>query len=196
MSASALAAPYTVKPGDTLSKIAREHGTSVQTLMTLNKLSNPTLDVGQKLNLPDAPAATGKSRASTSGAARAPQQGIVRAASSRYLGIPYRLGGTGNGGIDCSAFTGRVMADLGIRLPRTSAEQYGVGTPVARSELREGDLVFFNTTGRGVSHVGIYVGNGEFAHANSYLNRVIIEKLSASYYASRYVGARRVIGVL
>lgn len=116
-------------------------------------------------------------------------------AASRYLGIRYVLGGMGGrGGIDCSAYTMRVMQQLGVNLPRTSRSQWRVGRAVSSRNLRPGDLVFFNTSGRGVSHVGIYMGNGMFANANSYRGRTLIEPLFGnSYWAKRYIGARRVL---
>ncbi len=85
-----------------------------------------------------------------------------------------------------------IFNKLGIDLPHQSGSQFSMGTAVSRSDLREGDLVFFNTSGKGVSHVGIYVGNGKFAHASS-SNGVIINALSESYYVNRYVGAKRVM---
>lgn len=119
----------------------------------------------------------------------------ISTAASRYLGIRYVLGGMGGrGGIDCSAYTMRVMQQLGVNLPRTSRSQWRVGRAVSSRNLRPGDLVFFNTSGRGVSHVGIYMGNGMFANANSYRGRTLIEPLFGnSYWAKRYIGARRVL---
>lgn len=111
---------------------------------------------------------------------------------SKTIGISYKTGGTTTAGFDCSGYTRYVFTKLGLSLPRTSQAQYKVGSSVSRSELRSGDLVFFNTTGRGVSHVGIYVGNGKFANSSS-SHGVTISSLSQSYWASRYVGAKRVM---
>lgn len=108
------------------------------------------------------------------------------------LGTPYRTAGTSLNGFDCSGFTSYVFDKLGVDLPRQSSSQYSAGTKIDRSDLRAGDLVFFNTTGRGISHVGIYVGNGKFAHSSS-SNGVRYDNLSSSYYAERYVGASRVM---
>jgi len=110
----------------------------------------------------------------------------------RTIGVSYKTGGTTTNGFDCSGFTRYVFLKLGITLPRQSASQYQIGTAVARNEMRPGDLVFFNTSGRGVSHVGVFVGNGKFAHASS-SRGVMISPLSQSYYANRYVGAKRVM---
>ena len=83
---------------------------------------------------------------------------------------------------------------MGINIPRTAAGQWRTGYAVNSRSLRAGDLVFFNTTGRGVSHVGIYLGSDQMANANSYYGRTIVESMFGNkYWASRYVGARRVI---
>lgn len=108
------------------------------------------------------------------------------------IGIDYDYGGTSKSGFDCSGFTGYVFKKLGIDLPRTSRDQAAKGKKVARDSLRAGDLVFFNTSGSGISHVGIYVGNNKFAHSSS-SKGVTISGMDDSYYAKRYVTARRVM---
>lgn len=108
------------------------------------------------------------------------------------MGIPYDDGGGDSAGMDCSGFVVSVYGEAaGIGLPRSSQEQYGEGDPVGADELQFGDLVFFNTTGRLPSHVGVYVGDGLFAHA-SVSAGVTVSFLSQEYYRDRYVGARRV----
>ena len=111
----------------------------------------------------------------------------------RFLGVPYEYGGTGREGMDCSAFTAIVYEDATRRqIPRSTADQYQEGTDVDRDQLRFGDLVFFNTTGRTPSHVGIYIEDDLFAHASvSY--GVTISSMESSYYRNRFVGARRLI---
>ncbi|GAA0505140.1 C40 family peptidase [Deinococcus depolymerans] len=190
---TASATSYTVKAGDTLYSIAKATGVDASTLMKLNRLGSSTINVGQKLNVGGASASTPAARPAA--AAPAPQGGtFVRAAATRYLGIRYVLGGTGNGGIDCSGFTMNVFRQMGINLPRTAAAQWRVGSAVSRRDLRAGDLVFFNTMGRTASHVGIYLGDGMMANANSYHGRTIVEPLFGNaYWASRYDGARRVL---
>lgn len=111
----------------------------------------------------------------------------------RFLGVPYEYGGASREGMDCSAFTARVYEDATRRLiPRSTADQYEEGTDVDRDQLHFGDLVFFNTTGRTPSHVGIYIEDDLFAHASvSY--GVTISSMESSYYRNRFVGARRII---
>ncbi|MBT2292266.1 C40 family peptidase [Paenibacillus albidus] len=111
---------------------------------------------------------------------------------TKTLGTSYKMGGTTLNGFDCSGFTNYVFKSLGISLPRTSKAQFHVGTAVSRNNMRPGDLVFFNTTGRGVSHVGIFVGNGRFAQSSS-SRGVTISSLNESYWANRYIGAKRVM---
>ena len=108
----------------------------------------------------------------------------------RFLGVPYVFGGTSTSGFDCSGFVQHVFAMVGIALPRTADVQYDVGHR-ALGGPRAGDLVFFDTYG-GVSHVGIYLGHGKFVHASS-SHGVMVSRLSDSYWAVRYVGAKRLI---
>ncbi|MFE4714609.1 C40 family peptidase [Paenibacillus sp. NPDC056722] len=111
---------------------------------------------------------------------------------TKTLGTSYKTGGTSTAGFDCSGFTTYVYKSIGISLPRTSQSQYNAGTSISRSQMRPGDLVFFNTLGNGVSHVGIFVGNGKFAQSSS-SHGVIISSLSEKYWADRYIGAKRIM---
>lgn len=111
----------------------------------------------------------------------------------KLIGIEYRYAGTTTKGFDCSGFTMYVLNQLGIDISHSSREQAKTGKSVAKDDLRPGDLVFFDTSGgNGISHVGIYLGDDVFAHSSSN-NGVIRNKLSESYYAKRYVSARRVL---
>lgn len=106
-------------------------------------------------------------------------------------GTPYVFGGTTRSGFDCSGFTKYVLSSSGISLPRTSFAQFASGSAVGRDNLQPGDLVFFTTYAKGASHVGIYTGGGRFVHASNPNSDVKVSNLSDSFYASRYLGARR-----
>jgi cell wall-associated NlpC family hydrolase len=108
----------------------------------------------------------------------------------RFLGVPYVFGGTTSAGFDCSGFVQHVFAMIGIQLPRTADAQYDAGHAI-RGPMRPGDLVFFQTYAPGVSHVGIYLGHGKFVSASDH--GVMISSLSSSYWAHRFVGAKRMI---
>lgn len=104
----------------------------------------------------------------------------------------YRYGGSSKKGIDCSALTGLLLSTVyGVVLPRTAREQFSRSSKISREEIKEGDLVFFNTRG-GVSHVGVYLANDYFVHA-SVSSGVTISNLNDSYYSRKYIGAGRVI---
>ncbi|MDX6768090.1 MAG: C40 family peptidase, partial [Elusimicrobiota bacterium] len=117
----------------------------------------------------------------------------VNASANSYLGVPYVWGGTTHKGIDCSALTQNSYGENRVRLPRVSRQQWVTGAKVGGA-LREGDLVFFNTMGVGVSHVGLVIDpkTRRFMHASS-SRGVVIDDLGKKYYAQRYLGARRVV---
>lgn len=110
------------------------------------------------------------------------------------LGIHYKLGGvTPENGLDCSGLVRYVFKEAwGKDLPRTSAEISQVGQRVEPSDLRPGDLVFYNTLKRGFSHVGIYLGDNKFIHAPSAGGAVRIESMDIGYWKRRFNGARRI----
>ncbi|WP_235610771.1 C40 family peptidase [Bordetella sp. H567] len=119
---------------------------------------------------------------------------VLAGEALNYLGIRYRSGGDSPGtGFDCSGLVNYVAEQsLGLKLPRTAAEMFQIGVPVARNDLQIGDLVFFNTMGRRYSHVGIYVGEDRFVHSPSRGGVVRIERLDMAYWNKRYNGARRI----
>lgn len=112
-----------------------------------------------------------------------------------YLNTPYLWGGTSKRGIDCSAFIQTIMyQSLGVTLPRTSLEQSGVGEPVEKSDLKFGDLIFFDTMRKGrVTHVGMYLSNGFFTHSGSRTG-VAVASLDDEFYTRTFLKARRVTG--
>lgn len=113
--------------------------------------------------------------------------------AKKYLGVPYVWGGTSPSGFDCSGFTHYALLQNGVIVPRTTELQYNSGTAVSKSNLRPGDLVFFTTYKAGPSHVGIYLGDNQFIHASSGAGKIVISDIRNTYYAQRYIGARRVM---
>ena len=129
---------------------------------------------------PDAPAAEA-----------APGTTLIETALA-FRGVPYRYGGSDPTGFDCSGFVQYVFAKFGTMLPREVRDQYRAGAAIDLDEVEAGDLLFFETVSRGASHVGMAVGGGEFVHAPSSRGVVRVERYDASYWASRFVGARRI----
>ena len=120
--------------------------------------------------------------------------GSIVSSAKQHLGTRYVYGGASPSGFDCSGFTQYVMRACGYSIYRTATDQLENGYAVSYSDLQPGDLVFFErtyNTDAPASHVGIYVGGGEFIHAGG--SYVKISSLSSDYYASRYVGARRIV---
>jgi cell wall-associated NlpC family hydrolase len=112
-----------------------------------------------------------------------------------FIGVPYRMGGNAaETGLDCSAFVRLIYKQItGLVLPRTAAEQAASTQTIDRSQLKPGDLVFFNTLQRSFSHVGIYIGEGRFVHSPRTGGQVRIESMNIPYWQTRFNGARRVV---
>ena len=108
-------------------------------------------------------------------------------------GAPYRNGGSDPSGFDCSGFVRYVFSQHGVTVPRTVSEQFRSGAQVDQQHVEAGDLLFFTTVAPGASHVGIAIGGDEFIHAPSGAGQVKVERMSAPYWATRFVGARRVL---
>ncbi|TFE00547.1 C40 family peptidase [Jeotgalibacillus salarius] len=179
---------YTVKSGDTLASIARKHETTVAELMETNHLSGNLILPGQQLSVSfdvNAPAAIDTYSISNSSRV----QNVIDIAMIQ-LGIPYVWGGSAPDGFDCSGFVYYVFREAGLVISRTNAEDqharsYAVNSP------EPGDLVFFeNTYKTGISHVGIYIGNDQFIHANDG-DGVQITSLGNSYWQEKFEGFRR-----
>ena len=139
--------------------------------------------------------AAGAALADSVSAATEKSQKLIEV-GKEYIGTPYRFGGLIKNGepvaFDCSLFVQHVYASLGVELPRTSIEQAKKGEKVDRGSISQGDLLFFRTNGKSISHVAIYVGNGKMIHASSN-HGVTISDLNSSYWKNRYVTARRVL---
>lgn len=184
-------AKYTVQAGDTLYKIAVRQGVSLAALEAVNPQIQDYNNIwaGQVINLPLTP--------------QEQKANSIIATAQSLIGIPYQWGGNSPAtGFDCSGFVQYVFAQNGISLPRESHDQATVGTFVPASQLRKGDLVFFtgtysNNWPNGVTHVGIYMGNGDMIESSSAHNGIgviVVHNFWAnSFYDSHYWGARRVI---
>jgi len=107
-------------------------------------------------------------------------------------GVPYRNGGSDPSGFDCSGLVQWVFAQNGIRMPREVRDQFQTGMQIDLRDVRAGDLLFFETVSDGASHVGLAIGGEQFVHAPSSRGVVRVEKFTATYWATRFVGARRV----
>jgi cell wall-associated NlpC family hydrolase len=145
---------------------------------------------------PEAEAAPAPEPWNSTGAARPPPgiRELMIGNAMSMLGQPYRFGGAAPGGFDCSGLVMYAAGGAGIRLPRTAVEQLGSGVPVARGDLRSGDLVFMHLAHKEL-HVGIAIDNERFVHAPSTGGHVRIDSLAAPLYSRGYLSARRVIGV-
>jgi len=199
---------YTVKNGDSLWTIARKNNTAVDRIVKLNNLKSDLLQPGMHLLVSGQSTAVNTatpSRAATpkvnyqptvsrSGSAITGQD--IVALGAQYLGTPYHYGGSGPGGFDCSGFVSYCYRQFGYQLPRTAAGMAGVGTVVSKEDLVCGDLVLFQGTAGsyGITHVGIYVGSGQFIHSSSTSGRgVVYSSVDDSYYSAHYYGGRRII---
>lgn len=117
---------------------------------------------------------------------------IAARTAERFVGIPYRWGGdTVVDGMDCSGFARAVYNLCGVNIPRTSREQFRVGDPVEREDLRDGDLVFFGASAGEINHVGIFTGNGKFVHAPRRGDDIKVSEMDEAYFTKKFVGARR-----
>lgn len=208
---------YVVKDGDTLTRIAKRYHLSVEELQEINELKGTRLKVGQVLHLKreeeeilgEIEKGAEEGNFEHVAASKEMQQIPISQAADRMeekdpdtpvtiaqglLGVKYRRGGTSlTSGVDCSAFVQKVFQILGVDLPRTAREQFGLGFEVARDALRLGDLVFFkHSKTRRPAHVGIYIGNDQFIHTSLSKRRVRVDSLSTRYFATRFIGGRRI----
>ncbi len=211
---------HLVKNGDTLSGIAKRYHLTVKGLQEINELKGTRLRIGQVLQLKQEEEVPEEEEiqsgegsyesalASNDGSAIPISQGadviveerdlnpLVTVAES-FLGMKYRRGGSNvKTGLDCSAYVQKVFRMVGMDLPRTAREQFGVGMEVARDALRLGDLVFFkrSQTNR-PAHVGIYIGNDQFIHSSTTKRKIRVDSLSARYFSARFIGGRRIQGM-
>jgi cell wall-associated NlpC family hydrolase len=207
---------HLVKNGDTLSGIAKRYHLTVKDLQEINELKGTRLRIGQVLQLKqeeevseeeDFQSGEGSyeaALASNDGLVIPISQGadvseegdlnpLVTVAES-FLGMKYRRGGSNiKTGLDCSAYVQKVFRMVGMDLPRTAREQFGVGMEVARDALRLGDLVFFKRSQKKrPAHVGIYIGNDQFIHSSTTKRKIRVDSLNTRYFSERFIGARRI----
>ena len=199
-------ANYSVKQGDNLYSIAKKYNTTVKNLKSTNNLKSNKLSINQKLKINKKK--TNKTHKTLTNKlsdnivffAHKSKKTVNNSISSlvntakKWIGTRYRFGGTTKRGVDCSAFVKNVYKKHGKSLPRTASSQASVGKHISKNNLKKGDLVFFKGTyKRGISHVGIFLGNNKFIHASSGAHKVIISSLNKAYYHKHYAGARRVV---
>jgi peptidoglycan DL-endopeptidase LytE len=192
----ASAKSYTVQPGDTLFGIAKANNVSLTRLLMINRLTGEQVQPGQVLEIPSgasAAKAAPKRSIQVSNSGMPSNRPSVSRTAYRYIGSRYVFGSNGPYSFDCSGFTRYVLGKQGVKIPRSSLEQSRAGRFVRRNGLMPGDLVFFNTFGRGVSHVAVYVGDNKVVHATNPREGVIVSSLSERYWSARYIGARRVL---
>ena len=135
----------------------------------------------------------GPSELPVTNAARPLERHAVTATALRHRGVPFVDGGATPTWFDCSGFTYYVFRQHGVQLPRSAADQYRAGTAIDPDAIEPGDLLFFETVAPGASHVGLALGPDEFVHAPSERGRVRVERVSSSYWARRFLGARRIL---
>jgi peptidoglycan endopeptidase LytE len=207
--------PYIVKSGDTLSGLSVRTGVSVEEIKKWNHLQSNRLQIGQKLFLKKldssiedeeemgdgdqgvgALTGSGREEPRTSEPLEKwtsqEERSLFVRVTKTFLGVPYRLGGATMRGIDCSAFVKKMYEIFGVALPRTAREQSCVGRPIGKDELEEGDLVFFQAQRARRTHVGIYIGNGEFVHASSWDKEVKVDHLDKPYFHQQFLRGVRV----
>ena len=138
-------------------------------------------------------ASRGGGRLVASDPARGVTGEAILADARAHTGTAYRAGGATPAGFDCSGFVQFLYGQVGVALPRTAEAQFDNGRDVRERDITAGDLVFFRTDGRRVSHVGIATGDGRFIHAPNARSRVRIDRLDTAYWADRYAGARRIV---
>lgn len=187
---------YTVKSGDTLSRIASLHGVTVSNLKKWNNLNSDLILIGQKLSIGSSANGSGSGSTGNSGGSKPPAADVsynvdtLISTAKNLSGIKYVWGGSTPSGFDCSGFIYYVYKQAGMNLPRTSAagyfeRSYYVNTP------QVGDLVFFAGTYKsGISHMGIYIGNNQFIHAGS-SSGVTITSLDNSYWKKHFDSYKR-----
>jgi len=213
---------YKVKEGDTLYSISLRFNVPLDELKSFNRIEDNTIFVGQKLKIPNSsldekpfilenptvyfkekPKEVLSQKFSINFLSKSDlnerDENLLKKKfleiAEEYKNYKYKLGGNGDGYLDCSMFVKLVYEELGIELPRTSREQFLVGIDVGKDELIPGDLLFFSRSGdkERINHVGIYIGNNKFIHFSSSKRGLSIDSLDEPYFSSKFVGAKRIL---
>lgn len=180
---------HEVQAGETVFGIAGQYGVQPEDVIAANRLATPeSIRPGERLIIPR-PVDAGQSRVARSSADVIT---TVPTIALRYRGAPYAFGGAAPEGFDCSGFVYFVLKRAGIPIERDMWSQYESGLHPDRQQLLAGDIVFFQDThGAGLSHNGIYLGNGEFIHAANEEAGVAVSNLAGSYWDAHWFGATR-----
>lgn len=212
---------YIVKKGDNLYRIAKRFKVSADEIKRINKLKGASLKTGQKLYLakksedhmekPPEPLikAPGDNEKPAAAKEKLEEVKLMSKAdeiltelsvkerlilfAKKMIHFPYKFGGNGTFGLDCSGYVQKAYSFVGLDIPRSAREQFTMGESVNKENLSTGDLVFFRTYASFPSHVGIYLGNNLFIHASALSKKVTIDSLESPYYFKRYIGAKRLI---
>ncbi len=212
---------YTVKKGDNIWRIAKKFDISVEELKEINGLTSNSLKTGRKIVvsksasdakepediktiqanydrkatpvITSARLAEVKEISNSNDLSKMSMKERLILFAKKMLHLPYKFGGNGSFGLDCSAYVQRVYGVAGIELPRSAREQFRIGESVDKEDLATGDLVFFRTYAPFPSHVGIYLGNNLFIHASTRSKKITIDSLESPYYLKRFIGAKRLL---
>jgi len=206
---------YTIKKGDNLWEIAKRYGINMKELKQINKLTGNRLQIGQKIYVtkkhdadeeqenhndavlpsPNARLEELKAETMSEDMLKMDSREQVVELAKKMIHFPYKFGGNGSFGLDCSSFVQKIYSLIGLDLPRSAREQFNTGEAVDKNNLSKGDIVFFRTYASFPSHVGIYIGENLFIHASSIAKKIVIDSLESPYYLKRFIGAKRLIQV-
>lgn len=192
---------YRTKKGDTLEKIAKRFNIDKDEVLEANNLSNKKISPGKIILIPkviedkEEEFVTLTNQPLNIWKSSEEKYMLVKVAKS-FMGAPYKYGGESVRGLDCSAFVKKIYDIFDVQLPRSARDQFKTGLPISKDELAIGDLVFFKIKRyiKYPTHVGIFIGDGNFIHSSSTHNKlgVKIDSLASDFYAKFYVGAVRV----
>ena len=193
---------YRIRRGDTVDKVALKFGVEKQDIVESNNSLGRRLSPGRILLIPKiSEPEAGEEVVDFSGGTMKPWKTteekymLVKVAKS-FMGAPYQYGGNTVRGLDCSAFVKKIYEIFDVQLPRSARDQYKTGPKVSRDQLAVGDLVFFRTKrfAKYPTHVGIYIGDGNFIHSSSGHGRigVKVDSLQTDFYNRTFIGATRV----